>query len=240
MNSKNTHAWSLLAIFILFSSCAKKGCTDPIATNYNPEAKKNNGTCIYNPGIKLNGTDIVCIPLKGSYIDEGASAIDADGSKPMVSVENQVNTAKKGNYQVRYSAELQSGVVEVTRKVIVAIDRSNWVGTWKTNDDCGSIFFPDSMVTFVLGNQEGLVKTTDMFDMHSPGQEIRADVYGQQISIPQQYINAVGLWTTRLTAVGEMNDEANAFKIKFSYKNLVWNSAFGIPGTCILKYTKVE
>lgn len=179
MNSKNTHAWSLLAIFILFSSCAKKGCTDPIATNYNPEAKKNNGTCIYEPGIKLNGADIVCIPLKVSYIDEGASAIDADGSKPMVSVENQVNTAKKGNYQVRYSAELQSGVVEVTRKVIVAIDHSNWVGTWKTKNGCGLIFFPDSMVTFVLGNQEGLVKTTDMFDMHSPGQEIRADVYGQ-------------------------------------------------------------
>lgn len=115
-------------------------------------SQKNKGSCIYNPGIKLNGADTVCIPLKGSFIDEGASAIDADGSKPIVSVENQVNTAKKGIYQVRYSAELQSGVAEVTRKVIVAIDRSNWVGIWKTNDNCGSIFFPDSMVTFVLGN----------------------------------------------------------------------------------------
>lgn len=129
---------------------------------------------------------------------------------------------KKGNYQIHYSAELQSGVVEVTRKVIVAIDRSDWVGTWKTNDDCGLIFFPDSMVTFVIGDQEGLVKTTDMFDMHSPGQEIRASIHGQRIFIPQQYINAVGLWTTRLSAVGEMN------------------AAFGEPGTCILKYTKVE
>ncbi len=124
--------------------------------------------------------------------------------------------------------------------MIVAIDRSNWVGTWKTKNGCGLIFFPDTMVTFVLGNQDGLIQTTDMFDMHSPGQEIYAVVHGQQISIPQQYINAVGLWTTRLSAVGEMNDEANEFKIKFSYKNLVWNSAFGEPGTCILKYTKVE
>lgn len=240
MKSINTRLCTALIPFLMVASCAKKGCTDPNATNYNPEAKKNNGSCIYNPGIKLNGADTVCFPLKGSYIDEGASAIDADGSKPMVSVENQVNTAKKGNYQVRYSAELQSGVVEVTRKVIVAMDRSNWVGTWKTKNDCGQIFWPDSMVTFVIGDQEGLVKTTDMFDIHSPGQEIRVAVHGEYISLPKQFTYAVGLWTTRLSAVGEMNDEANAFKIKFSYQNMNGNSAFGIPGTCILKYTKVE
>ncbi len=240
MNSINTRSWTALIPFLMVASCAKKGCTDPNATNYSLEAQKNNGSCVYNPGIKLIGEATLHVPIGGEFIDEGAFAIDADGSKPSVAVVNTVNTTKKGTYNVQYSAQLKSGEVSTIRQVVVAFDRSNWVGTWKTNDDCGLIFFPDSMVTFVIGDQDGLILTTDMFDIHSPGQEIRADVHGQQISIPKQYINAVGLWTTRLSAVGEMNDEANEFKIEFSYKNLVWNSAFGIPGTCILKYTKVE
>jgi hypothetical protein len=130
--------------------------------------------------------------------------------------------------------------VTATRKVVVAFDRSNWVGTWKTNNDCGTIFLPDSMVTFVIGDQDGLIQTTDMFDTYSPNSEIAADIFEQQIIIPQQYMQVGNLWTTRFSAVGEMNDTGSAFQIKFSYKNLVSNSAFGVPGTCILKYTKVE
>ena len=147
---------------------------------------------------------------------------------------------KKGNYTIQYAAQLKSGEVTATRKVVVAFDRSNWVGTWKTNNDCGTIFLPDSMVTFVIGDQDGLIQTTDMFDTYSPNSEIAADVFEQQVSIPQQYMQVGNLWTTRFSAVGEMNDAGSAFKIKFSYKNLVSNSAFGVPGTCILKYTKVE
>jgi hypothetical protein len=30
-------------------SCKKEGCTDPLANNYNEEAKKDNGTCTYDP-----------------------------------------------------------------------------------------------------------------------------------------------------------------------------------------------
>ena len=36
----------LLATTLLFSGC-KKGCTDRAATNYDPEAKKNDNTCLY-------------------------------------------------------------------------------------------------------------------------------------------------------------------------------------------------
>lgn len=41
-------AFALLGIF-LFSSCKKKGCTDPIAINYNENAKKDDGSCLYEP-----------------------------------------------------------------------------------------------------------------------------------------------------------------------------------------------
>jgi len=36
----------LLALSLFFNSC-KKGCTDPNAENYNPEAKKDNGSCYF-------------------------------------------------------------------------------------------------------------------------------------------------------------------------------------------------
>ena len=39
-------AYLLLGTVLLFS-CKKEGCTDPIATNYNPEADINNGSCDY-------------------------------------------------------------------------------------------------------------------------------------------------------------------------------------------------
>lgn len=34
---------------IALTSCKKKGCTDPAANNYNPDAKKDDGTCVYDP-----------------------------------------------------------------------------------------------------------------------------------------------------------------------------------------------
>ncbi|MGY8988860.1 MAG: cytochrome-c peroxidase, partial [Flavobacteriales bacterium] len=40
--------WAFLLIgSILFFSCKKEGCIDPIALNYNPEAHINNGSCEY-------------------------------------------------------------------------------------------------------------------------------------------------------------------------------------------------
>ena len=41
-----------------FTSCNRKGCTDPLASNYNEKSKKDDGTCTYNPNpnIKLTFT----------------------------------------------------------------------------------------------------------------------------------------------------------------------------------------
>jgi len=38
-----------LGLIFAFTSCKKKGCTDPLATNYNSEAKKDDGNCEYAP-----------------------------------------------------------------------------------------------------------------------------------------------------------------------------------------------
>ena len=39
----------LLFIFIIFflGSCVKEGCTDPLATNYDSNAKKDDNSCEY-------------------------------------------------------------------------------------------------------------------------------------------------------------------------------------------------
>lgn len=37
------------ALTLSFSSCWKKGCTDPIALNYSESAKKEDGSCVYAP-----------------------------------------------------------------------------------------------------------------------------------------------------------------------------------------------
>lgn len=35
------------ALITTFVSCKKEGCMDPLATNYNADAKKDDGTCVY-------------------------------------------------------------------------------------------------------------------------------------------------------------------------------------------------
>ena len=54
MSFKKIALFSLSGLLIISVSCRKKGCTDPSATNYNPEAKKDDGTCNYYDTIEVN------------------------------------------------------------------------------------------------------------------------------------------------------------------------------------------
>lgn len=48
MKTKNLFILIVLFGAIVFSSCSKKeGCTDPSSINYDPNAEKDNGTCLY-------------------------------------------------------------------------------------------------------------------------------------------------------------------------------------------------
>ena len=76
----------------LLGSCAKKGCNDPLAKNYDSSVKKDDGTCLYSilgdwelQTYILNGDDltstlsyyIVHLYADSSYLTEQLTAVDS-------------------------------------------------------------------------------------------------------------------------------------------------------------------
>ena len=53
---------------------------DQTAANFNSEAKKDDGSCVYVPVITLNGDAAMTISVGSGYIDQGATATNNDGS----------------------------------------------------------------------------------------------------------------------------------------------------------------
>lgn len=49
----------LLGLGVVFVSCKREGCTDPVATNYEKKANQDDGTCIYGPIVDTTVTSFV-------------------------------------------------------------------------------------------------------------------------------------------------------------------------------------
>ena len=48
------HFYLILCIVFLSISCKEHGCTDPLATNYDTEANKDDGSCEFEYPVKIN------------------------------------------------------------------------------------------------------------------------------------------------------------------------------------------
>jgi hypothetical protein len=71
LNRKIAYLLLIIIFSTCFISCKKKGCTDPLANNYDPKAKKDNETCIYEVFDKQamldNITNNYILPALGNY-----------------------------------------------------------------------------------------------------------------------------------------------------------------------------
>ena len=131
--NRNIFLFSLILLSILFIKC-EKGCTDPNAENYNPDAKKDNGSCYYiNLPSNLNYT-ITNAPNSG-LVEVTATAanenfftfvfIDGTDSTIITSVDGQASYSyfTSGTYAIKIRANLStSQFIEVIDSVSVAFN----------------------------------------------------------------------------------------------------------------------
>jgi len=78
---------------IVFVSCKKKGCTDPLATNYNSEAQKDDGNCSYDP------TPAYTVPTSYLFTDASSnSTVSFSGqTERLDQLSEMVTLMKTGN-----------------------------------------------------------------------------------------------------------------------------------------------
>lgn len=75
---------AVLTSLLSFDSC-KKGCTNPLAHNYNKKKKKDNGTCKVYSSVKLSSIDISTIPEynRNGVIWDGGNGNDLDNDNTL-------------------------------------------------------------------------------------------------------------------------------------------------------------
>lgn len=88
---KNIFTYIFFSSILLLSSCAKEeGCTDPTAKNYNPNAERNDGSCIYP---KQGCTDPIALNYDNSAeINNGTCVYDTSSQGGSTPYELQIPT----------------------------------------------------------------------------------------------------------------------------------------------------
>lgn len=217
------------------TSCKKKGCTDNSAVNFNNKAKKDDGSCLYKPTIKLNGPATVTINVGSSYTDAGATATNKDGSSVTVTTDNQVDSAMVGTYYVNYSAANANGTSTAQRTVIVIIGAENWTGvTWAVSSTCSGTQFPVSASpTITAGATATDINIENFFNLI--GGTATGTINGAAVTIPQQTINSQ-LGDIIFSGTGSMNNMGTQIQITFNYDNTI--PFIGGTGTCMAVYDK--
>lgn len=217
------------------TSCKKKGCTDNSAVNFYNKAKKDDGSCLYKPMIKLNGQASVTINVGSSYADAGATATNKDGSSVPVTTNNQVDTTTVGTYSVNYAASNSNGTSTAQRTVKVVIGAENWTGpTWGLTSTCSATKFPVSgSPTISAGATAADINIGNFFNL--VGGTATGTINGAAVTIPQQTIN-IQLGNIDFSGTGAMNASGTQIQITYTYNNTT--PVIGGSGTCVAIYDK--
>jgi len=231
----------ILSIFVYgINSCKKKGCMDSSAANYNSEAKKDDGSCVYTPVITLIGAADTTISAATEWTDPGATAANFDGAIVQVQENSTVDAGEVGNYTVTYTATNNNGTTTVIRNVHVVINQDSYLGSWSVSDNCGggTGMALNTSPTIIEGGSENQILITDFFSgiTGSYGTAI-CQIDGNQITIAPASDGAPGgLGDINYEGFGEMNSNGLSFTITFTYQNTT--PLTGSSGTCTATYSK--
>lgn len=240
---KKTKFYSMLALcaVIMFSaSCKKKGCTDIGAANYNEEAKKDDGSCVYTPVISIVGAADTTISVATTWTDPYATAANIDGAIVMVSDVSDVDAGQVGDYTVSYSATNDNGTTTVTRMVHVVVNQDTWLGDWSVSDNCGGgigLALNGSPNVIAGGNSDQIL-ITEFFNgiTGSYGTAI-CQLDGESITVSEASDGAPGgLGDIIYSGFGAMNSDGLSFTITFTWQNTT--PITGGSGTCQATYSK--
>tara|TARA_Y100001978_G_scaffold121686_1_gene108559 strand:- start:3274 stop:3993 length:720 start_codon:yes stop_codon:yes gene_type:complete len=238
---KNLSYLFIASIFIMSSiSCKKKGCMDSAAANYNSEAKKDDGSCVYTPIITMIGAADTTISVATEWTDPGATAANIDGAIVDVSAISDVDASEVGVYTVSYSATNNNGTTTVVRNVNVVINQDSWLGSWNVSDNCGGgtgLALNGSPEVIAGGNEEQILITEFFAGVTGTYGTAICQIDGENITIAPASDGAPGgLGDINYQGFGSMNSNGLSFTITFTYENTT--IVTGSSGTCQATYSK--
>jgi hypothetical protein len=225
---------ALVLSALVTTSCKKKGCMDETATNFNSDAKKDDGSCTFTPDITLKGASSITIAVGATYEELGATATNKDGSSVDVTITSTVDNTKTGTYSVTYSATNEYGTSTAIRTVIVVIDQSTYLGEWSVDSDCSTTTFPLSgTADFLIGGTTNDINIDGFFTL--VGGTATGTINGNVITIPTQTIN-ITVGDITFSGTGTMNASGTEMVIDYVYDNTT--PFIGGQGACTATYTK--
>ena len=212
---------------ILALSCTKNGCTDEFATNFNSDATKDDGSCLYSPPIiELMGNDTVYLCLQEVYTDSGFFAQDIYGNDitTYVEVDNELNIDSAGFYEINYSVTDSNGNSFSTKRVIkVEICLENFLGNYQVANDCQvSLGFMDvSLINDSQSISEGDADNEIFILNFNPFiNQVNAVIENENIVI-EESVFAIGQAPLNLDVIisgnGTISNNGNVITLNYNY-----------------------
>jgi hypothetical protein len=122
----------LLGISMTMTSCKKKGCDDPTATNYSPEAKKNDGSCVYSTTTPEGNNPSIPSAVKVLFLsnrnnDKQSFTVNSDIKSQLIGTKGTKITIPKGAFVNENGIAITGNI---TLEILEVMDQSSmiWYG----------------------------------------------------------------------------------------------------------------